>query len=146
MHRGLSSVIWRIIGFLLFLFIVLITNLIAQLLGNPTLLAIVGFINAHLGLILIIAIFFLIADIFWALGFPLDIPAPIFAAIGSVLLVRLAFLLLGFLDSLAQAGIGNILEIFALIAYVIVFFAVLIGGYIEIIARTTRRHERRKAL
>ena len=73
-------------------------------------LQIVEFLNANLGLLILISALFLIGDLFGALPLPLNLPGPVFFASGAVLqvifLVRL-FLLSG---EITDAPVFSVLE------------------------------------
>ncbi|MFH1682737.1 MAG: hypothetical protein ABIA37_02985, partial [Candidatus Woesearchaeota archaeon] len=91
------SIIWsKLIGFLIFLAVVLLINIVAYFAKVPFLSTAVEILNSSLWIILLLALFFMLADIFWALDFPFNLPAPIFSAASSLFLVSFIFLLLRF--------------------------------------------------
>jgi len=89
----------RIFGLLLFLFLLYIANNLSFFTDNPLNYQIILFLNSQIWLMVMITIAFLIGEIFNALIFPLNLPAPLFNAVGAVLLVGS---LSGYLHSLTS--------------------------------------------
>ncbi len=122
----------RIIGLIIFLIVLGVLNIVAESFQAPLYLQIVLFLNASLGLIVIITAFFLIGDIFGTLRFPANIPAPLFNAIGAVFLVAFLIRLFGLVAVISGVGVFLLLQEFAFLIYPAVFLIVLIGGFIGI--------------
>ncbi len=122
----------RIIGLVVFLIVLGILNILAgTYVQAPTYLHIVAFLNANIGLLILISVLFLIGDLFGVLVFPMNLAGPIFGAVGAVFLVMFILRLLVLVGEIT----GN--AFFALFAgwltlpvYIIVFIIALIGGYI----------------
>jgi len=78
----------RIVGLVVFLILLGILNILAgAYVQTPIFLQIVAFLNANLGLLILISVIFLVGDLFGALAFPLNLPGPVFGAVGAVFLV-----------------------------------------------------------
>ncbi|WP_174719431.1 hypothetical protein [Methanoculleus taiwanensis] len=122
----------RIIGLIIFLIVLGILNIVAESLQAPIYQQIVLFLNASLGLIVIITVFFLIGEIFGALRFPANLPAPLFNAIGAVFLAVFLIRLFGLVAAISGVGVFLLFEEFAFLIYPAVFLIVLIGGFIGI--------------
>lgn len=129
----------RVIGFIIFLVLIWILNLMTYYVHNNTLSAIVSFLNSNLLLIIIFTLIFIIADIFYYLWFPLDLPAPLLSAFGTVLLIRFIFNIIIFVLSLIGITLNLPLEMIYIIIAVIAFIIVLIVGYARIIGGAARR-------
>ncbi|MDK2988811.1 MAG: hypothetical protein PWR16_340 [Methanoculleus sp.] len=125
----------RIIGLVVFLIVLAILNILAgAYVQTPIFLRIVAFLNANLGLLILISVVFLVGDLFGALAFPLNLPGPIFGAVGAVFLVMFLFRLFSLVGEITGVEVFFLFETFALPVYILVFIVVLIGGYIALFA------------
>lgn len=125
----------RMIGIISFLIIVVLANILKFYVQNPIYHSGVDFLNTNFWLILLIGIIFFIADIFSSFLFPLDLPAPVIRAIGSVFLIAFVLRTFSWVD---QVTGNNIYEFFWLLSFIIVpvvFILVLATGYYEILRR-----------
>jgi len=122
----------RVIGIVVFLIVLGILNILAgAYVQAPIFLQVVGFLNANLGLLILVSVIFLIGDLFGALPFPLNLPGPIFCAFGAVLLVIFIVRLFLLVGEIAGVGFFSVLEgALSLPVYLLVFIVVLIAGYI----------------
>lgn len=137
------AVLSRFIGFAVFLLVLVVLNIINNnLIQNNIFNLIVMFLNNSLWLLILITVLLIFGDIFFMLGFPFNIPAPIFSAFGSVFLIRFLFNLFYFINTFIKPPINERwVESFYLLISTIVFFIVLIVGYINVF-RSTRRKKR----
>lgn len=143
MKKGLGhEILTRVLGFIIFLVLIGILNLLTYYIQNSTLSAIVIFLNNNLLLIIVFTIIFIIAEIFYYLWFPLSLPAPLLSAFASVLLVSFIFNLIIFIMSLVGVTIIFPYELVYWIIAVIVFIVVIFVGYFRIISHAARRKER----
>ncbi|MEI8331109.1 MAG: hypothetical protein WCF90_05605 [Methanomicrobiales archaeon] len=84
-NDSLGSVfVSRMIVILCFLIVVVLANIPAYYISGPVFRDGVVFLNENFCLLLLIAILLLGGNIFFAFPFPLNLPAPIIRAIGSV--------------------------------------------------------------
>ncbi|MFY9749954.1 MAG: hypothetical protein WAK75_04480 [Methanoregula sp.] len=123
----------RMIGIICFLIVVVLANILTFYVSNPLYHAGVDFLNLNFWLLILIGIIIFIADIFGALPFPMNLPAPIIKAIGSVFIIAFVLRVFEWVDS---ATGNNIYHYFWLLSFVIVpvvFIIVLLAGYYEII-------------
>ena len=128
----------RIFGLLLFLFLLYIANNLSFFTDNPLNYQIILFLNNQVWLLVMITIAFLIGEIFNALIFPLNLPAPLFNAVGAVLLVGFLIRIFALFDILLDINIFHIFDTLSFIIYPFVFIIVLIGGYILILRNLVR--------
>ncbi len=131
----------RLTGIILFLILIGVLNVFADVyVGNPVFLRVVAFLNANVGFLILIAVIFLLGDLFCTLVFPLNLPGPIFGALGAVFVV--AFIFRVFMLASDMTGI-EVFRIFsgtlAHLIYVLVFAAVLIGDYISLFSEPSGR-------
>ena len=123
----------RMIGIICFLIVVVLANILTYYVSNPLYHSGVDFLNLNFWLLILIGIIIFIADIFGALPFPMNLPAPIIKAIGSVFIIAFVLRVFEWVDS---ATGNNIYHYFWLLSFVIVpvvFIIVLLAGYYEII-------------
>lgn len=133
----------KLLGVLIFLVILGLLNFLIPYVDEFVFREIVGFLNANLLLILLFTLFFCVAEMFFALVFPINLPAPLFSSFGSVFLVSFIFNVLGFIDSNFKMGLNGLLNEVYFFIVVIVFLIVFISGYIIVFSRGMRRRVRR---
>ncbi len=138
-ERSLGWVfVTRMIGIISFLIIVVLANILSYYIGNPTYQSGVDLLNANFWLLLIIGIILLIADLFTAFPFPLDLPAPIIRAIGSVFVIAFILRIFEWVDQITGSDLFQFFWFISFIMIPIVFLLVLVTGYYEIIRRLFR--------
>jgi len=101
----------------------------------------VTLLNENVWLLIIIALVMLVADIFGVFEFPLNLPAPIIRAIGSVFLIVFILRVIQWGDTIA---VTNLYPPFSLISVIIVpfvFLIVLASGYYHILRQLWREPE-----
>jgi len=123
----------RIFGLLLFLFLLYIANNLSFFTDNHLNYQIILFLSSQVWLLVLITIAFLIGEIFNALIFPLNLPAPLFNAGGAVLFVGFLLSIFALFDIMLDINIFHIFDTLSFIIYPFVFIIVLIGGYILIL-------------
>jgi hypothetical protein len=124
----------RIAGIIVFLIILGILNILAEGIRVVMFHQVVGFLNANIGLILALSLFFLIGDLFGALTFPLNLPAPLFNAVGGVLIVAFIFRMFLLVDAMTGLTVFEMIGAIEFMVYPVVFIIVLIAGYASIFA------------
>lgn len=128
----------RMIGIIAFLIIVVLANILTYYVASPVFYSGVTLLNANFWLLLLIGIIFFISDIFTAFPFPLDLPAPVFRAIGSVFVIAFVLRVFEWVDRLTGSNIYQLFWFLSFVAVPVVFILVLITGYYEIIRRLFR--------
>lgn len=134
-HRGESIAgvfISRAVGIVAFLILLGVLNILADVsIRMPVYLQVVGFLNANLGLLILIAALFLIGDLFGALVFPLNLPGPIVSAFGAVYLVIFLVRLFLLVSAITGVGLFSVAgRALTLPVYLFVFIIALVAGYI----------------
>lgn len=124
----------RIAGIVVFLILLAVLNILSgDYVQSPTFIRIVEFLNANLGLLILISALFLLGDLFGVFAFPLNLPTPIFNAFGAVFLVTFLFRLFVLVGEITGVGVFAVLErTLALPVSILVFIVVLVGGYIRL--------------
>ena len=124
----------RMIGILTFLIVIVLANILKSI--YPGCAPVVEFLNANFWLLLLIGTILFIAEIFTAFPFPLDLPAPIIRAFGSVFIITFLLAVVRWL--VVSAEINNLFQILSILVAPIVFLLVLATGYYEILRRLFR--------
>ena len=138
-ERSLGWVfVTRMIGIISFLIIVVLANILTYYVASPVFYSGVGLLNANFWLLLLIGIIIFIGDIFTAFPFPLDLPAPVIRAIGSVFIIAFVLRVFEWVDRLAGSNIYQFFWFLSFVVVPIVFLLVLLSGYYEIIRRLFR--------
>jgi peptidoglycan/LPS O-acetylase OafA/YrhL len=117
------------IGIIAFLIVVVLANILTYYVSNPFYHAGVGFINENFWLLLLIAIIMFVGAIFGAFPFPLNLPAPLIKAIGSIFCI--AFILQVF-QKVDPTNLYPMFQFMSLLIAPLIFILVLAGGYFEI--------------
>jgi len=123
----------RMIGIISFLIVVVLANILVFYVSSPLFHSGVNFLNANFWLLVLIGLIIFVADIFGAFPFPLNLPAPIIKATGSVFIIAFVLRVFDWVDTVTG---NNIYHYFWLLSFVIVpvvFIIVLLAGYYEII-------------
>jgi len=148
--RKHKSIIWillsKLVGIIIFLIMLFVANILAISLYNPLFNQIVNFLNNNIVLIIIISVMLLIGELFDAIIFPFNLPAPLFNAVGSVFLVSFIFRVFMLVDLIIEENVFHVISGFSFFVYPIVFLVVLVSGYIAIFSRLAEaeKHEEKK--
>lgn len=141
-NRSLSWVfISRMIGIICFLIIVVLAKILENFTtpGGIFQQAAEGLLFANFWLLLLIGIIFLVADLFIAIPFPLNLPGPVIKAVGSVFCIALVLNVLQWLDHTAGSNFYQIFWLFSFLLVPLIFFIVLLTGYLEIVGKLLRQ-------
>ena len=124
----------RMIGILCFLIVVVLTKILASFLPpeSMVLTAINGLLFANFWLILTIAIILFVADIFGAFPFPLNLPAPIIRAFGSIFCIAFIISIFQWIDNTFGTALVDLFWFPSLILIPLLFILVIASGYYEI--------------
>jgi len=125
----------KVISLLIFLILIGLLNFLLDFFDNSVFSSVVYFLNFNFGVIILFWVLFLFGDLFYALVFPMDLPAPIFHAIGSSFLLLFIFRIFALLEDLIGMEIGLPVESLYLFITMIVFISVFIIGYFRIFDR-----------
>jgi hypothetical protein len=132
-NKSLSSVfVLRMIGIITFLIVVVLANILTYYVSSPIYRAGVGFLNENFWLLLLIAIILMAGDIFFAFPFPLNLPAPIIRAIGSVFVIAFMLHIFQWVDLVAATSLYSFVWVLSFVIVPVVFIVVLVSGYFEI--------------
>ncbi len=132
MPRSTAKIILsRITGFIFFLILLAIANMLIGSVHNETYRSIIFFFNESLLLLLILMLLGMVNDIFWNMNFPFNIIAPITSAVLSFCVLTFMYALWIFLDQYIQSGMTIPIGLLK----IVVFFIVLLAGYLAILVR-----------
>ncbi|VVB78311.1 Uncharacterised protein [uncultured archaeon] len=133
MTRSISKIIISHLGgFVFFLILLAIANILVPSIPSGVYSNIVGFFNINLFFLLLIMIVGLINEIFWNFYFPFNILAPISGSFLGVYIVMFIYRIWNFLNSLYIHS--NIIIPIESIYFLVVLLTLIIG-YITILAR-----------
>jgi hypothetical protein len=122
----------RMIGIICFLIFVVLANILKFYLSDPVFLSGVTFLNKNFWLLVLIAIILLAADLFGAFPFPLNLPAPIIRAFGSVFCIAVIQIIFQWVDNISGTNLYQFFWLTSFILVPLVFLIVLASGYYEI--------------
>lgn len=128
----------RMIGIITFLIVLVLANILTIYVGNEIFRSGVTFVNGNFWLLLLIGIILLIADVFSAFPFPLNLPAPIIRAIGSVFIIAFVLRIFAWVDTVTGNDIYSFFWLLSFIIVPLVFILVLATGYYEILKQLFR--------
>jgi hypothetical protein len=122
----------RMMLIICFLIVVVLANILIFYVPNPVYQSGVTFLNTNFWLFVLIAIIFLAADLFGAFPFPLNLPAPIIRAFGSVFCIAFILLFFQWFDTIYGTTLYQFFWLTSFILVPIVFLIVLASGYYKI--------------
>jgi len=123
----------RMIGIICFLIVVVLANILTYYVTSPVYHSGVDFINKNFWLLILIGVILLVADLFGAFPFPLNLPAPIVRAFGSVFCIAFVLSVFQWVDLYFKTNLYQLFWVLAFLVVPLVFLIVLATGYIEII-------------
>lgn len=123
----------RMIGIICYLIVVVLANILTYYVRSPLYHSGVEFLNLNFWLLLLIGIIIFVADIFGALPFPMNLPAPVIRAIGSVFIIAFVLRVFEWVDITTGNGIYHYFWLLSFVIVPIVFIIVLLAGYYEIL-------------
>ena len=125
----------RMMLIICFLIVVVLANILIFYVPNPIYQSGVMFLNTNFWLFILIAVIFLAADLFGAFPFPLNLPAPIIRAFGSVFCIAFILLFFQWFDTIYGTTLYQFFWLTSFILVPIVFLIVLVSGYYEIMRK-----------
>jgi len=128
----IQALVWGLFGILVFVIILVALRAFAAGQDSAFLTGFVDFLTAEAGLIITIAVLFMIGDIFATFPRPASLPGPFFSAAGAVLLVMFVAHIFRFLDSFYTIGIYPHFQALEPLMYPLIFIIVLVAGILTI--------------
>jgi len=122
----------RMIGIICFLIVVVLANILTYYVASPVYHAGVTFINENFWLLVLISFILLVGDLFGAFPFPLNLPAPIIRAFGSVFCIAFILGVFQWVDSNFGTTLYQLFWVLAFLVVPLVFLIVLATGYFKI--------------
>lgn len=128
-------VMGKTMGFLVFLIVLGLANILEKSVSNPVYSRVLDFFNMTILLFFAIVIFGILSELFWNFIFPFNILAPWFSGILGLLISNLIFLMLDVLEKNAIVSV-NLPSV--LISW-LVFWTVVFVSYAILAIRFVRR-------
>jgi hypothetical protein len=125
----------RMIGIICFLIVVVLANILTYYVASPVYHSGVNFINENFWLLILITVIMLVADLFGAFPFPLNLPSPIIRAFGSVFCIAFVLSVFQWVDQYFGTNLYQFFWVLAFLVVPLVFLIVLATGYFEIMRR-----------
>jgi hypothetical protein len=124
-------VLMKICGFLFFLILLAVANVIIPSVNKGVYTDIVMFFNTNITFLFLITLIGMVNELFWNFHFPFNVPAPITGGVLSIYVVMFFYRVWNFLDEYINSSIrfsmGPI--------YVCVFLITALLGYVTILSR-----------
>lgn len=124
----------RMTGIICFFIVVVLAKILLTFLSADDLIATVinGVLFENFWFILVIILIMFVADIFGAFPFPLNLPAPIIKAFGSVFVIAFLMKIFQWTDGFAGTSLYPMFWFLSFLIVPLVFLIVLASGYFEI--------------
>lgn len=130
----------KLIGLLIFLFLLGLANMLK--IDNSSYLQTVQFLNKSLGIIILFSIFFYLGELFSIFEFPINLPSPVLNALGGVFLATFLFRIFYIVGDIVSQDFFAIFRVFEPLLYLIIFFIVIIAGYVSIFRGLSKKKEK----
>lgn len=127
----------HIIGFIIFLVLLGIANILIPYISYPGYSSFIYFINPFIAYMLIMTIIEIVNDLLWNYNFPFNIFAPITSAVLSAFIVYFIYSIFIFIENYYEFTINIPINILLIIIPMIV----LLSGYAIIIARGGKSYD-----
>jgi hypothetical protein len=137
MSKPAHIILFKIWGFLFFLILLAIANILIPSVNNYLYEGIVMFFNANIILLFILTGIGMINELFWNFNFPFNILAPITGGVLGIYVLMFFYQIWIFLEGYIHVNINFPMDSF----YVLIFFFVMVLGYIVILSRNGKTRE-----
>lgn len=125
----------RMTGIICLLIFVVLANILTYYVTSPVYHSGVNFVNENFWLLILISVILLAAGLFGAFPFPLNLPAPIIRAFGSVFCIAFVLSVFQWVDRTSGTTLYQFFWVLAFLVVPLVFLIVLASGYFEIMRR-----------
>jgi hypothetical protein len=125
-------IISRLFSLFCFLILLVVLDYLKKYIDSELYSASVYFLRENMELIVFMGVIYAAGEVFGALVFPLNLPAPIINAVASVFLADFIFRMLSFVGDITAEGTFKVFESFRDYVFPLIFVIVLIGGYLQI--------------
>lgn len=140
MKKPAQIILFRILGFLLFLILLAIGNIVIPFVNNSFYTSIIIFLNSNIILLLILTFIGIINELFWNFNFPYNILAPITGGALAVYFIMFFYQVWIFVEAYLNLNIA--IPITSL--YILIFLLVVVIGYIVILSKHGRTREEKE--
>lgn len=123
----------RMIGIICLLIAIVFANILTHYVESPVFISGVTFINENFWLLVLIALIFMVGDVFTAFPFPFSLPSPIITAFGSVFCIMFLLRIFQWTDMVTSTTLSPLFSFLSPIIATVVFFIVLVSGYYSIL-------------
>lgn len=141
--RVLKLVLSSLIGFVIFLILMLALNYFNNNIDNNLVRIITIFLNSNFDLIVLMTILSFMGDGFEILRFPFNLPYPLIKAFASIFIISFMINILGLIEGAIGKEIIITWNIIKMI-YIVIFAIVLLFGYLSIISRQEKEKKEKE--
>jgi len=128
----------KIIGFLVFLILLVAANISIPYMENDVYTGVVGFFNANIILLMTITFIGMLNDLLWSFKIPFNMPAPLTSGVLSMFVITFFYRVWLFIEGYLNTGVK--FSIWGI--YIIVFLIAVISGYVTILLRLGKSQRR----
>ncbi len=140
-NRILRLLIYRVIGFIAFLLLLIILNILIGYIDVPIIKDCVIFLNGQVLFLSIITLLIVLGEIFMMLRFPANLPGPLFSSVGIVFVIYFIFNVFNLLMTLGEVSLDIPFDLIFTAIAVLVFLVVIITEYIGIFKNRSEKIE-----
>ncbi len=140
MNKPAKIILYRMLGFLSFLILLSIANILVPIVNQRLYTSILVFFNINMILLFILTCIGIVNDIFWSFKFPFNLPAPLTSGVLSACSIIFLYQIWEFIR--AQLNIDFYIPALSLLIPVALF--VIVIGYIKILVEHEKPKEHMK--
>jgi len=137
-------IINRVAGFIVFLLLVIVLNILVTYISLSLFQDIVGFINDNVLFLGLIALIMVLGEVFSMLKYPFNLPYPLFSAAGALFVLYFIFDIFVFLIEASAIDLGIPFDIIFGVIAILVFIVILVAGYYHIFKNLSEKQVKRK--
>lgn len=131
----IDIMISRLFGIFCFLIVLFILDYAKLYVDSELYRASIYFLKENTSLIIFMGVIYTAGEVFSALIFPLNLPAPIINAVASVFLADFIFKMLDFVGDITNEDTFRVFSSYTGYVFPLIFVIILIGGYMIIFSR-----------
>ncbi len=130
-------VLMKVCGFLFFLILLAIANIVTVKINNSVYTGVVMFFNRNITFLFFMTLIGMINELFWNFHFPFNIPAPLTGGVLGIYIVMFFYRVWNFLNLYINLSINLPMGLI----YLIVFLSTVVLGYMTILSRQGKPRE-----
>ncbi len=137
MSKPAHIILFRILGFLFFLILLAVANIIIPYVENEVYTDVIIFLNINITLLMIITFIGMINELFWSFNLPFNLIAPVTSGILGIFLINFFYKVWNLLNGYFNLNVIILTDLF----YILIFLLIIVAGYIIILSRQGKTRE-----